>query len=227
VSPGTEPTFPPYAPSSVILGSGQVESLAAAEREWQRRQWQRAQRWRRYVDVPSLPFDLPLDHEEIERYEDRINRINRIERQRRAEWERQREWERRHAERNQRTKTAAARAEEILRLLLDDQQWASWRVYEQFTITTPAGNRYRIRRGVSENVYLLDDTGEIVETLCAHPERMGDDGQLPVEDVVIAQVLALRADEAGYRRVANIHNHRTGRWSNSGHSGSFWSHSDW
>jgi hypothetical protein len=104
---------------------------------------------------------------------------------------------------------AAAReaAEATLRLLLDDDQWSAWEADKRFVVTTPAGRRYLIRRGVSGNVRLLNDADREVESLCAHPDRVGEDGMLPVEDVVIAQVLALRADEQGFRQIANITRH--------------------
>lgn len=122
----------------------------------------------------------------------------------------------RHAERveQRRVKEAAeaavrARAEETLRAVLDAEQWASWEREKHFELITQSGRRYRIRRGVSGNVRLIEDGAER-EALCAHPPTSVQDddgrhlGRLPMEDVVIAQVLALQTDEEGFRRTANI-----------------------
>jgi hypothetical protein len=99
---------------------------------------------------------------------------------------------------------ASQSAAATLRLLLDSDQWAAWVADAQFVVTTPAGRRYLVKRGYAGNVRLLDGVTE-VETLCCHPGMYDDEmRRLPDEDAVIAQVLALRHDEAGFRRTANI-----------------------
>jgi hypothetical protein len=104
---------------------------------------------------------------------------------------------------------AEERAKETLEELLTQEQIDDWRRTKAFELITQSGRRYRIRRGVSGNVRLIED-GQEVEALCAHPRTsLHDDagrylGVLPSEDVVIAQMLALNADEEGFRRVANI-----------------------
>lgn len=156
-----------------------------------------------------------------EQYEEE-NRLDREWEQRQALLEQRRaeqDEERRqaHQERIAQGQAAEERAGELLRSLLTDEQWTEWRRRNYFHVTTPAGHRYRIERGTQENVFLLDDNGGQVETLCAGPERRDENGGLlPVTDVVIGQLLALRANEAGYRMVANITNHRTGGYSHSG-----------
>jgi hypothetical protein len=119
----------------------------------------------------------------------------------------------RYRERAQAAEAAAERARETLRELLSAEQWEQYEREQLFELVTQSGRRYRIKRGVSGNVKLIEQ-GVEVESLCAHPPTtvVGDDGRvagaLPTEDVLIAQVLALGADEDGFRRVANISDHR-------------------
>jgi hypothetical protein len=123
----------------------------------------------------------------------------------RERWaERERQAERARAERELRAAAATIRAEETLHGLLDDAQWASWCEGKQFSLITPAGNRYKIRRGIAGNITGLDADGREVESLCCHPAVRGFDGLMPAEDVVIAQVLGLRFEEKRFREVANI-----------------------
>lgn len=120
---------------------------------------------------------------------------------------------RRVEERAARTRAALERARETLRSILTDEQWEQYEREERFELITQSGRRYRIRLGVAGNVKLVEH-GQEVESLCCHPSQTVRDeegrylGDLPTEDVVIAQVLALRADEEGFRRVANISDHR-------------------
>ena len=108
-----------------------------------------------------------------------------------------------------RRELASERAEQLLKTILTEDQWVSWERDKNFELITQSGRRYRIRRGVSHNVQLVEDDFE-TESLCAHPaisvwsEDGGLLGKIPAEDVVVAQVLALRTDEEGFRRVANI-----------------------
>jgi hypothetical protein len=116
--------------------------------------------------------------------------------------------ERQEEERRARAR-AEERAKETLESLLTQEQIDDLRRTKAFELITQSGKRYRIRRGVSGNVRLVED-GREVEALCAHPRTsLYDDagrylGALPSEDVMIAQMLALDADEEGFRRVANI-----------------------
>lgn len=89
------------------------------------------------------------------------------------------------------------RGEQTLALLLTPEQLEDWRRTSSFRLITQAGHEYKIKRGISGNVKLIEQ-GEEVESLCCHPSGVSR------EDVVIAQVLALRTDEEGFRRTANI-----------------------
>jgi hypothetical protein len=104
---------------------------------------------------------------------------------------------------------AKVRASELLRSILTDEQWDAWVKDSAFDLTTEAGHQYRIKRGTAGNVYRIED-GKQIESLCIHPRTSiyDDDrqylGDLPVEDVIITQKLNLEADEAEFRRIANI-----------------------
>lgn len=108
---------------------------------------------------------------------------------------------------------ARDRALETLRLVLTDEQWTQYEREERFELITQSGKRYRISRGHAGNVKLIEDD-EIAESLCVHPRMAAFDeahrhvGDLPNEDAVIAQVLALQTDEDAFRKVANITDYR-------------------
>lgn len=135
-----------------------------------------------------------------------------VERQREARVERERRHQERVAADTARREAARTRAEGLLRTVLNEQQWDSYRRERHFELITQSGRRYRIRRGVSHNVELIEND-EALESYCAHPNTAvyADDqeflGHMPAEDVVVAQVLALRTDEEGFRRTANISRH--------------------
>lgn len=135
-----------------------------------------------------------------------------VERQREARVERERQHQERVAADTARREAARTRAEGLLRTVLNEQQWDSYQRERHFELITQSGRLYRIRRGVSHNVELIEND-EPLESYCAHPNTAvySDDqkflGNMPAEDVVVAQVLALRTDEEGFRRTANISRH--------------------
>lgn len=115
-------------------------------------------------------------------------------------------------EREERRRVEAAASERALETLsevLTQAQWEQYQESEEFDLVVPSGNVYRICRGVTGNVTRMVD-GVQVESLCAHPHMSQMDnlgrwvGRLPVEDVLVSQVLTLLTDEAEFRRVANI-----------------------
>lgn len=120
----------------------------------------------------------------------------------RLQAEREADWRRRHEEQQRERDTARARAEELLRSLLSDDQWASYQENGWFEVRGSSGRRWRIRnRGQSGNVDLMPEIGEEREaTYCAHPP-----GGLPDADAHAAQMLALVTDEEAFTRVANVH----------------------
>ena len=67
-------------------------------------------------------------------------------------------------------------------------------------IDTASGKKYRINRGRSANIDVLDETGKVVRSLCVHP-REG----VPDADTMLSQALMLRHDEEALLRMANVH----------------------
>ena len=102
------------------------------------------------------------------------------------------------------SRTAAiARADALLASMLSGPQLDAWRLYGHFEVIGSAGTVYRLHRGVSGNVEWLRPDGHPGGRLCAHPEMR--QGWLPVEDVLVSQLLALMTDEVGFVRTANVH----------------------
>lgn len=101
-------------------------------------------------------------------------------------------------QRKEKREQANARAEELLRSMLTQEQQDQLNIMSAFIIETEL-RKYRIRRGRSTNVDELDGSGKVVARLCAHP-REG----VPNADTMLAQMLMLQTDEAEFRRIANI-----------------------
>jgi len=112
---------------------------------------------------------------------------------------------------------AEARAEALLLRELDEHQREEYRREKAFTVRLPDGKRYRIKKGWAGNVERLearriailqeeapslvanDREYRAVERFCIHPAE-----QLPEQDNMLAQLLLLKANEAEFRRIANI-----------------------
>jgi hypothetical protein len=120
----------------------------------------------------------------------------------RAEAER---FAREDAERRAVREAANARALELLRSMVSEQQWADYQAKGWFEVRGSRGRRWRIRKsGQSGNVDLMPEAGDVREaSFCAHP---GD--WLPNADAHLAQMLALVTDEEEFVRVANVHHGR-------------------
>lgn len=107
-----------------------------------------------------------------------------------------------------REQASQRRANELLLTMLDEAQAEQWRTERAFTIETADGaRRYRIRRGVAGNIMLVKDgdreapAGGWLRRFCFHAYH--PDGQIPVEDHVLAQKLFIESDEASFLRLAN------------------------
>jgi hypothetical protein len=61
-----------------------------------------------------------------------------------------------------------------------------------------SGKRYRIYRGTAQNVFEIDDAGQPKICWCFMPS-----GELVAGDVMLAQKIALEANESGALAVAN------------------------
>ena len=106
---------------------------------------------------------------------------------------------------------AVQRAAGLLLRLLDEGQRTQYRRDKTFDVTGSAGTRFRIQHGVSGNVVVLDDTGAQSGVLCGYPDTYVRSGagqparHLPTEDVLVGQLLVLKADEPHFWREANIY----------------------
>ena len=69
-------------------------------------------------------------------------------------------------------------------------------------VSRSSGNAYLIetRYGQSRNVKRLGDAGQVISTLCAHPQAV----QVPDEDAYLAQKLMLEHAEDEFLRIANV-----------------------
>jgi hypothetical protein len=91
---------------------------------------------------------------------------------------------------------ARLRAEELLLTMLTAEQIVQYRAHGCFE--TPINDKiYRIRRGRTNNVELLED-GKAKYRYCVHPESW-----TPDPDVMLVQLLMLHTDEAEFLRLAN------------------------
>lgn len=96
---------------------------------------------------------------------------------------------------------AAARARELLVSFLTKPQRREFAKHKAVTIIGASGQVYRITYGKIANIEVLAPGGRLLHRLCVHPENP----ELPVEDVMLSQLLHLRADEDVLVRRANIH----------------------
>ena len=94
---------------------------------------------------------------------------------------------------------AVARAEELLKENLDEVQARDYAALQAFLVRAPSGSTYRIRKGRSGNVTLLNEAGQDIESFCIHPSV-----EFPDQDAMLAQKLLLETDEATFRRIANV-----------------------
>jgi hypothetical protein len=117
------------------------------------------------------------------------------------EAERKRVWE----EKQKAREAANIRARQLLDSLLDADQQAELEAEGHFHVTAPSGRRYRIHRNsISGNVELAAEPGGVAPSrrwrYCAHGR--GAD-ELPTNDHLVMQALALMTDEDGFLAIAN------------------------
>lgn len=93
---------------------------------------------------------------------------------------------------------ATLRATDLLRSVLDDEQEAELLTHARFHVRSQKGKLYRIRRGWSHSVDLIED-GVIKGTYCIHPKAA-----VPTEDSMVAQKLMLESAEDEFLRIANF-----------------------
>lgn len=102
-------------------------------------------------------------------------------------------------ERAEKQRLADARAAELLREHLDEEQRASYERDKKFHVIAADGQRYEVDCGKRmHNVFALDEQGRRVDEFCIY-----QDGGTPLADNHLAQKLLLEADPVEFRRIAN------------------------
>lgn len=95
---------------------------------------------------------------------------------------------------------AALRAQSLLSSFLDDTQREQLRTKGNFEVIGSDGVTYLIHATfASGNVVQLDKNGRPYKTWCCYPSYYPR--RIPVADLVLGQVLALKTDAKGFRRV--------------------------
>ena len=95
--------------------------------------------------------------------------------------------------------TSDARGLRLMRRWLSPDQRAEFDDKGTFEVVgCNSGKRYRIYRGAAQNVFEIDDAGQPKVCLCFMPS-----GELVAGDVMLAQKIALEANESGALAVAN------------------------
>ena len=95
--------------------------------------------------------------------------------------------------------TRDARGLQLMRDWLSPDQRAEFDDKGTFEVVgCDSGKRYRIYRGEAQNVFEIDDAGQLKVCLCFIPY-----GQLVAGDVMLAQKIAIETDENGALAVAN------------------------
>lgn len=97
------------------------------------------------------------------------------------------------------TAESKERARILLEAYLDDEQVENLRKNNVVVITSEKREQFRIRRGTHGNVEKLDEAGNALESYCIQP----NDPTLPIEDVMLAQILHLKFAQEQFERVAN------------------------
>jgi len=92
------------------------------------------------------------------------------------------------------------RAEALLQAHLTPDQQRQLAQEDWFMIDSKSGKKYRINRGRSANIDVLDETGKVVRSLCVHPGEA-----VPDADTMLSQALMLKHDEEALLRIANVH----------------------
>lgn len=91
-------------------------------------------------------------------------------------------------------------AEQLLLEHLNPEQTEDYKQHCHFTIRGRNNVRFRIRKGRSGNVDVVNAAGRIDYRLCAHPAM-----DVPDCDTMLAQKIMLELDEDNFMRIANRH----------------------
>lgn len=92
---------------------------------------------------------------------------------------------------------AEERAERLLDRHLTENQRKTWKKAKVIYLET-ARRRYRIHKGRTGNIRVVDKNDKAIQSWCVHPAEA-----VPDCDTVLAQILHLQNDEEGLERLAN------------------------
>lgn len=112
----------------------------------------------------------------------------------------QKRWQEQAAEERKKREAAEARAKTLLEENLALKERERLRKDGHFIVHGRSGCRYRIRKGHSGNIDVIDKNGIITHRLCAHPAEY-----VPDHDTMLTQKLMLESDESEFLRIANRH----------------------
>lgn len=96
-------------------------------------------------------------------------------------------------------RAARRKARRLLLRNLTPEQRVSYRRSRSFVAVSPTGVRYLIKFGRHANVYILDEEGKAVASLCGFPSE-----KVPNEDTLLAQKMMLESCEEEFLEVANL-----------------------
>lgn len=118
--------------------------------------------------------------------------------EREAERQASERWRAQQEEQRRKREQAQQKAKAILEQHLTEEQRAQLARDKFFVVQGSKGRQYRVRQGRSMNVDRLDEAGQPIERLCAHPAVA-----CPDEDTMLVQKLHLEHDEEDFYRIAN------------------------
>ena len=107
-------------------------------------------------------------------------------------------YDRRYEEEKAKRVLAEKKAEILLRQLLTPEQQETLDQKKCFYLHS-GGKKYRIERGRTGNVKLVDERDQVLESYCIHPQV-----NCPDADTMLAQKLLIETDLEKFERVANV-----------------------
>lgn len=179
------------------VGSGTNSSASLTGSEvW--RIWNSASATGSQIFIPPVPLLAPApEHARVREARARVNaRMSAEERALHEDYER-RSFAKAEEDKAAR-KLAAEKAEVLLRQMLTPEQEHDLEQKSCFYLYS-GDKKYRIDRGRTGNVKLVDDKDQVVESYCIHPQL-----DCPDADTMLAQKLLLETDRETFERVANI-----------------------
>jgi len=139
------------------------------------------------------PYAVPLCETQLESIRQAVQPTA----EQQAQWRKIEEQQaQRREEEQKQLAEAKKRADVLLKAHLTPQQWEELEEKNCFHLFV-GDKKYRINRGRSQNIQLLNSHGLVVKTLCAHPSEM-----IPDADTMLVQKLMLENAEQDFLRIA-------------------------